>query len=118
MLLSPRKNGLTSLFKEVRVFKVGGRCVWCGGREVFGRVILGPQFCGGWGDSTVRGAECESARAPEIPGDPGMEEQTLSANVFCYESSFLHSGSPENSLSFLKIWSDLMIYIHFDGLTS
>ena len=23
MLLSPRKNGLTSLFKEVRVFKVG-----------------------------------------------------------------------------------------------
>ena len=24
MLLSPRKNGLTSLFKEVRVFKEGG----------------------------------------------------------------------------------------------
>ena len=24
MLLSPRKNGLTSLFKEVRVFKVAG----------------------------------------------------------------------------------------------
>ena len=30
MLLSLRKNGLTSLFEEVRVFKVGAGCLaWC-----------------------------------------------------------------------------------------
>ena len=28
MLLSPRKNGLTSLFKEVRVFKEVGEVFW------------------------------------------------------------------------------------------
>ena len=37
MLLSPRKNGLTSLFKEVRVFKADRR----GTSRVFGK----PCFC-------------------------------------------------------------------------
>ena len=32
MLLSLRKNGLTSLFKEVRVFKVVGACLATGDR--------------------------------------------------------------------------------------
>ena len=64
MLLSPRKNDLTSLFKEVRVFKVNSeqtRCIVEGEAQ---KSPLFRRFSGGFGFSQDRQFSGNSTRKP------------------------------------------------------